>query len=204
MWEPLSAMGIGLEYRWTVGYNGGFSTQVLELAWKGDDITLEQAAQMGIHNWRTLIAPLTSNDARLELQETSLLVSPFVRRLDVPPNSTGLVPDPQCDPSKVPVWVTHTVDTDDWARRPLYFPGTPAKWVSDGRLNRAGCNAHLTLCRAAAVGFGQCWLPGVWQAIRFHSGFGDDRPDAPKVPSFRKVLHWRVCTHLDRPPQGAI
>lgn len=201
-WEPFSDLVSPWEYRWTVGYNGGFHTQILQLDHRAFALTAEDAAKVGIHNWRTFVAPLLSSSCDLALQETISLFNTINSRIDVPPYSPGGVPDDPCDPGLVPVWVSHTVDTDRWARRPFYWPGTPESWVSGGMLNDQGCRNHMTMARAVVGGFGECWTPGTQQVIRFERGNPLAPPGHPDQPRWRKVLHWRVCTHLDRPPGG--
>lgn len=201
-WEDGSDLRSPYEWRWTVGFPGGFHTQVLQVDYRPGDLGLEDAAKIGIHVWRNLVAPLLSSSADLAVQET-IPLSPFpFGRTDVPPYSQGGQPHSAGNPDHSPVWVLHTVHTDRHARRPLYFPGTPARWVRDGVLTEEGANAHLTWGRAFILGLGECWSQGTLQAIRYQPAkllgpIGEQHPDR-----YRKVLHVRVCTHTDRPRYG--
>lgn len=203
-WLPASGLRTGFEWRWTIGYGGGFHTNIVHADYFDPNVTLEQVAQMGIHCYMAFFAPLLCSSTRLEVQETTFLRNPLANRIDIPPIGAGAQPGPECDPDSVPVWVTHTADSDRWARRPLYFPGSPRSWIQRGVLTPEGASAHLTVAAGTILGFGECFMPGTLRMIRWHPGQMPFTPGTPDAPAYKNVVHIRVCSHTDKPHGGAV
>ena len=203
-WYPAEWLKSPMQWRWTIGFNGGFYTAVLDVDYAPGDWTLEQAAKVGLHCYMAIYPPLVCRSVRLELQETLMLRNVFNSRIDVPPENQGVHFGPECDDDSVPVWVTHTADTDRYARRPLYFPGSPRSWVQDGVLTDEACSAHMTVAAGTILGFGECFMPGTLRMIRYHPGEVPFTPGTPQAPRYKNVVHIRVCTQTEKPPLGAI
>lgn len=201
-WIPLGQMHCPITYKYTISGPFGLSRQRIDVNTYLDPVDGDHLGKVGQYFWTASLALALTDSVRLEVFTWSTPAFGGLGGIVFPQNVTGRQLGTPCDGNDSPCVVLLSGHADKWGKRRMHFPGAPARWITDRRLNTDGEAHMLTMARILLLGMGSFMYFNPYGIGIIHPGTSARIRSGPPVASWRHFNYARVCSMTGQCPQG--